>query len=246
MLSIIIPVLNQIEFTDNCLKSLRENIIQPPEIILIDNGSTDPYRDLIEKYRDLNMLYVRNETNVGVNSAWNYGIYKTRRPYVLFLNNDTYCNKYFIKKILKTMEDPEIGICIPIREVTIKRVELVNKDEDPVLEKAKYIEGWAYTLRREIYNKIGPIPSILKTYMGDTYYFESSECLGYKVMQMINNTVWHSGSVTIKTRSDQIEMRREHKEENHSWRKMRESIFKEIRQKNNTDFPSSSEQIINL
>lgn len=234
MLSIIIPVLNQIEFTDNCLKSLRENVIQPPEIILIDNGSTDPYRDLVEKYRDLNIMYVRNETNIGVNAAWNYGIFRTRRPYVLFLNNDTYCNKYFIKKILKTMEDPAIGICIPIREVTIKRLEASNKDEDPILEKSKYIEGWAYTLRREIYNKIGPIPNILKTYMGDTYYFESSEYLGYKVMQMMNNTVWHFGSVTVKAcAEDQVQIRSEHKEENYNWRKMKEKVFNEIKQKNN-------------
>ena len=233
MLSIIIPVLNQIEFTDNCLKSLRENIIQPPEIIVIDNGSTDPYRDLMEKYRDLNIMYIKNETNIGVNASWNHGIFKTRRPYVLFLNNDTYCNKYFIKKILKTMEDEKIGVCIPVREVTIIRTETENNDNDPILENSKYVEGWAFTIRREMYNKIGPIPDLFKTYMGDTYYFECAECLGYKIVQMINNTVWHYGSLTIKEYTqNQMEMRRIHKEENNAWRKIREGLLEEVKQKN--------------
>lgn len=120
MICVIIPVLNQIKWTDDCLKSLTEGTVLPSEIILIDNASTDPYKDLVEKYRSLNMLYIRNEENIGVNASWNLGLSITKRKNILFLNNDTYVNKYFIEKVIKVMENPEVGICTPGRELHLR------------------------------------------------------------------------------------------------------------------------------
>lgn len=231
MISVVLPVLDQIKWTDDCLKSLQNNVIQPSEVFLIDNGSKDNYQDLADSYRSVfNIRYIRNETNIGVNAAWNIGLFHSTFPYVLILNNDTCLNKFFLKKIIKVMEDKEVGICIPTREVTIPRVEMVNKDEDPSIIPAPDIEGWAFTMRKEIYNKTGPIPSLFKTFMGDTFLFESSLALGYKNLKMTNNTVYHYGSLTVKTLNNQTEMRQIHREENYEWRKMKDEILRKFRQ----------------
>ena len=232
MISVVMPVLDQINWTDDCLRSLKENTIQPSEVILIDNGSKDDYRSLVEKYRPIfNMKYVRNEENIGVNPSWNLGLKLSTSPYILFLNNDTYLNRFFIKKVLKVMEDETVGICIPIREVTLPRVEMVNKDDDPITIIAPDIEGWAFAIRREVCDKTGPIPDILRTFMGDTFFFDLSVGLGYKNIKITNNTVYHYGSLTVKVVTpDQTQTRLIHKAENYEWRKMREGLLKKIKQ----------------
>lgn len=229
MLCVIIPVLNHIEWTDDCLQSIREGTVKPSEIILIDNGSTDPYSDLSRKYKDLNLLYIRNETNIDVNPAWNLGLSITKRRNVLFLNNDTLPNKYFIQKIYKVMQNPEVGICVPVREVTTTRVPLVNEpEENPEIKDCIYIDGWAFTMRKEIYDRVGPIPSSLKRYMGDSYFFECSKWLGYRNVQMVNNTVYHYGSGTIKDVCDAEAIRGVHRVENAEWRKMMDVVRKKL------------------
>jgi len=219
MICVIIPVLNNIKWTDDCLKSLEEGTILPPEIIIIDNGSTDPYKELVEKYRSLNILYIRNEENIGVNAAWNLGLSITKRPYVLFLNNDTYANKYFLEKVIKTMKNPEVGICVPERERSLPTIH--NNafiEENPFIEPSIYIEGWAFTMRKSIFDTVGPIPPLFKTFMGDTYFFEHSKMLGFKNMKMINNRVYHFGSRTLKDFYENNEIKDLHKKENREWK----------------------------
>jgi N-acetylglucosaminyl-diphospho-decaprenol L-rhamnosyltransferase len=231
MISVIIPVLNQINWTIDCIQSLKEGEVKPDEIILIDNGSTDPYKNITEIFRDMNVLYIRNDINIGVNHAWNLALSITKRKYALLLNNDTVANKYFLKKVLKVMEDKNISICIPTREVTIKRVHDENKDDDPILIDAPDIEGWAFTIRTEVYNKIGPIPNSLKIFMGDTYLYSCANILGYRNVKMINNTVYHYGSLTLKETKSQDEYRDIHKKENYTWNLMKESVFAKLKNK---------------
>lgn len=229
MLCVVIPVLNHIGWTDNCLKSLSEGTIKPPEIILIDNGSIDNYREMLDKHRDLNIWYIRNEENIGVNASWNLALNITKRKNVMFLNNDTYSNVYFIEKVLKTMENPLVGICSPVREIAIHHLPMNNFPEEiPEVEDFKYIDGWAYTMRKEIYEKVGPIPSSLKTYMGDSYFYFCSEWLGYRNVRMPKNTVWHHGSGTLKDFYNPAEMSKAHRAENYIWRQMLESERKRV------------------
>jgi len=219
MICIIIPVLNNIEWTDDCLKSLKEGTVLPSEIILIDNNSKDPYRTLIEKYRSLNILYIRNEENIGVNAAWNLGLSITKRKYILFLNNDTYANKFFIEKIIKVMENPEIGICSPEKERTPSRIDKNNQsEENPEIRDCRYVEGWAFTIRRSIFEQCGFIPPQFKIFMGDTYFFEWSHILGYRNVIMSNNLVYHYGSKTLKDNYENIAIKEMHKSENREWR----------------------------
>ncbi len=225
MLCVVIPVINHIEWTDNCLKSLNEGIVKPSEIIIIDNGSTDNYKMMLDKYyRDLNILYIHNDENIGVNASWNLALNITRRKNILFLNNDTYANIYFIQKVLNVMKDPNIGICSPRREIAIHHLPLNNfPEENPEIEDSIYIDGWAYTMKKEIFEKAGPIPSIFKTYMGDAYFYSCSSWLGYRNVRMSKNTVWHHGSGTLKDFYNPSEMSQAHRAENHKWRQILDS-----------------------
>ena len=88
MITVVVPVFNNIKITDEFFTTVFQNVVKPEEIILIDNGSTDNYRKFLKKYGKFNINYIRKDENEGVNSAWNYGISISKTPYISILNND--------------------------------------------------------------------------------------------------------------------------------------------------------------
>ena len=63
MISIIMPVVDKVQYTRECLQTLRLNTIIPKEIIILDNGQIESSACLVEEFRDLNILYINNKTN---------------------------------------------------------------------------------------------------------------------------------------------------------------------------------------
>ena len=75
--SIIIPCWNQVEFTQQCLASLKEHTRPAWELIVIDNGSTDGTAAYLAGVRDMASVpvtVVTNIKNVGFPAAINQGL----------------------------------------------------------------------------------------------------------------------------------------------------------------------------
>ena len=91
--SIVIPVLDRLEFTKQCLDRIQRNTGDVPsyEVIIVDNGSSDGTEAwCTEACRAWTRLrYHRNPTNLGFARANNLGAAVARGTHLLFLNNDT-------------------------------------------------------------------------------------------------------------------------------------------------------------
>lgn len=197
MLSVIIPVLDQIKLTIDLFNCILDNTLLPSQIILIDNGSKEDYSNFQEKYPDLNIEYIRNDKNIGVNPSWNLGISLAKNKYISILNNDIIISNTFFDKIYQVFEQhTNIGIIVPN---TLKNIEFgFNNNLEPKAKTLGKREGWAFTIRKEIVDNIDPIPSCLKISCGDDYLFECSKLLGYENVKILNNFIYHYGSATIK------------------------------------------------
>lgn len=86
--TIVIPNYNGISFLDACLRSVSEQTEIDPEVIVVDNGSTDGSQEYIEEHFP-NCRLVRLDKNYGFCRAVNEGIDRATSPYVILLNNDT-------------------------------------------------------------------------------------------------------------------------------------------------------------
>ena len=89
--SLIVPVWNQLEFTQQCLAALKEHTRPAWELIVVDNGSTDGTGTYLAGVRDMSTVpvtVVSNATNVGFPAAINQGLRLARGEYLVMLNND--------------------------------------------------------------------------------------------------------------------------------------------------------------
>lgn len=110
MVSIIIPVYNQFEYTRACLRSISENCSEDSiEVIVADDCSTDQTMGL--KKHVENLRVIRNEKNLRFILNCNNAARHARGKYLLFLNNDTIVKKNWLSSLVRLMEsDPSIGL----------------------------------------------------------------------------------------------------------------------------------------
>ena len=88
MYSIIIPVYNRPDEVDELLESLTTQTVKDFEVIIVEDGSQKPCKDVCDKYADkLNIHYFLKE-NGGPGPARNYGVEKAQGDYVLILDSD--------------------------------------------------------------------------------------------------------------------------------------------------------------
>lgn len=116
LLSIIIPVFNQWEFTARCLGALRVHTSEIPfEVIVVNNASTDETaRKLGEIALGWNALRVITlSANTGFSPACNIGAEAARGELLLFLNNDTEPTPGWLAPLLTELEDPRVGLVGP-------------------------------------------------------------------------------------------------------------------------------------
>ncbi len=107
VVSIIIPVYNQVDFTLRCWRSLRKHTPEHLyELIFIDNASTDPTPRRLAKLKG-NVRVIRNPVNQGFVQACNQGGAVARGQYLLFLNNDTELRPGWLEAMLTAMERRE-------------------------------------------------------------------------------------------------------------------------------------------
>lgn len=87
--SIIIVTLNNLEYTIQCINSIRRYCSNSAyEITVVDNGSTDGTKEYLRSQEDI--TYQFNEENLGFSAGCNLGIHKSPQENdILLLHNDT-------------------------------------------------------------------------------------------------------------------------------------------------------------
>ncbi len=113
---IIIPIWNQPELTKRCLESVAASTRQV-RLILVDNGSRPPTRELLERFAregGLPARILRNERNLGFIRAANQGIRAATSPWVCLLNNDTVVTQGWLQEMIRVAQaNPKIGLLNP-------------------------------------------------------------------------------------------------------------------------------------
>lgn len=108
LVSIVIPVFNNWEFTYACLRSVAEHTSTPYELIVVDNHSTDQTPQLLASMEGITVI--TNETNEVFVNACNQAANKASGNYLMLLNNDTEVTPGWLEAMLEPMADTGTGI----------------------------------------------------------------------------------------------------------------------------------------
>ena len=98
-ISVVIPTFNRRNLLKRAIHSVIKQTIEPREIIVIDNGSTDQtYQMVSSLFPDINYF---TEKKRGVSAARNKGIIESKSKWIAFLDSD---DTWEPKKLEKQME----------------------------------------------------------------------------------------------------------------------------------------------
>ena len=103
-LAVIIPNYNKELYIEKCLESVFKQTLQPDQIIIVDDCSSDKSRDIIHtlavQHKRINPIYL--DENRGVSNARNIGAEYANTDYVTFLDSDDlYYNPDKLKNEMK-------------------------------------------------------------------------------------------------------------------------------------------------
>lgn len=113
--SVIMPIYNVEKYLNRSIDSLIRQTLEDIEIILIDDGSTDNSRKIINKYQKLypDKIVARSIKNGGAAHARNIGLSLAQGEYVGFVDSDDYVDRTMFEKLysLAISDEAEITTC---------------------------------------------------------------------------------------------------------------------------------------
>lgn len=136
--SVIIPILNNWQLTQNCLTSLRATTNgESLEVIIVDNGSSDETaKELLSFGQNLfgkDFKRIRFEENRNFAPACNAGAKVAKGNFLFFLNNDTELLPNWLPPLLKEFEiTPHLGAVGPLLMYPDKTVQHLGITFHPI------------------------------------------------------------------------------------------------------------------
>lgn len=216
LVSVIIPVFNQIRHTACCLASISKNMPENSfEIIVVDDGSTDETERLIGSIP--NLRYVRNKANIGFLRSCNKGAGQARGRFILFLNNDTQVLPGWLDELVSAFSRvTRVGICgskliypsghLQEAGSNLKKngtVELVGLDDDPekpcynFLREVDHCSAASLLVEKGLFERLGGFDeAYAPAYFEDADLSMRVRGIGKRVVYQPSSVVVHHLSVT--------------------------------------------------
>ena len=211
LVSIVIPVFNQFEYTYGCVKSIIENSGDIPyEVIIADDCSTDRTKNITDIIYGLNVI--RNETNLRFLKNCNNAANHAKGKYILFLNNDTQVQPNWLKPLVDLIESKDdigmVGSKLVYPDGTLQEAGGIlwkdgsawnyGRNDSPVLSQynyvreTDYISGAAIMIKHDLWKEIGGFDErYAPAYCEDSDLAFEVRKRGYRVMYQPLSVVVH-------------------------------------------------------
>lgn len=150
LVSIIVPCYNGEKYISRFMESILSQTYKKIELIIIDDGSTDDTKNIIEQFKEkfekrkiiLKYIY---QTNQGQAEALNKGLEKVTGEYLTWVDSDDMLTSNSIeKKVNFLKENTEYGF-------VVSSMAIYNEDD---LNNIKYIKKWRNKKRKNYFKDL--------------------------------------------------------------------------------------------
>lgn len=223
LVSIVVPVYNNLTCTLDCLRSLAAcNEVVPYEVIVIDDASSDGTREALQDVPGLR--YLRNMANSGFIRSCNAGAALARGRYLVLLNNDTLVQPGWLDALLETFEAyPDtglVGACLLYPDGTLQEAGCIIFSDgragnygrldaalDPrytCVRETDYSSGAAVAIPASLFLQLGGFDEhYLPAYYEDADLAMRVRQMGFKVRYQPHSRVVHLEGVTSGVSEEQ-------------------------------------------
>ena len=109
--SVILSVYNGESFLAQAIESILKQTFADFELIIIDDGSRDKTRDIVNSFKDERIVLITNEKNLGLIRSLNKGIAAARGEFIARMDADDISDpERFGKQIVFLEKNPDIGV----------------------------------------------------------------------------------------------------------------------------------------
>ncbi|WP_459555392.1 glycosyltransferase family 2 protein [Lacunimicrobium album] len=162
MVSVVIPQFGSEELTRTCVESLLAYHAGDVEVIVIDDGTWWGVReDVIPCEAGVVMLLGEHR---GVTAAWNLGAGVARGEVVVFLNNDTVTTGAWVERLVQPVLEGGAGMV----GVAWREERGVSREQLREMSTTRFLEGWCWGMRRELFLEMGGVDEGMRVYWSDT------------------------------------------------------------------------------
>lgn len=114
LITVYITNYNYGKYISQAIESVLNQSLQDFELLIIDDGSTDNSREIINDYAAKYDLEVIFQQNKGLNITNNIALRAARGKYIVRLDADDYFHPEALEKLSRRLEaDPEVGLVFP-------------------------------------------------------------------------------------------------------------------------------------
>ena len=106
--SIVVPVFNRPDEVDELLESLTRQTLKDFEVIIVEDGSKTPCKDVCEKYADVLALHYYYKENSGPGQSRNYGAERANGEWLIVLDSDVVLPDGYIEAVDRNLEESEL------------------------------------------------------------------------------------------------------------------------------------------
>ncbi|MFH2022506.1 MAG: glycosyltransferase family 2 protein [Patescibacteria group bacterium] len=222
-ISLIVLNYNGLQHLKEYFESVFEQSLQPDEVIMMDNASTDGSVQFVQKYFP-QVKIIKNPSNDGTALGSNIAFEHTSGDLVVFQSNDLKLDERCVEYLVKTIQsDPQIGI---VTSVLLKHLMVNNKKQlvidnaggvcdvygfgmqkypeakhqnIPEIEEVFFSYGGSFIIRRKIFGQVGGYDKRYFTLNDDIDLSWRVRLLGYKIVYQKKSFVLHKVSATLGT-----------------------------------------------
>jgi N-acetylglucosaminyl-diphospho-decaprenol L-rhamnosyltransferase len=198
---VVIPVLNELRYTKQCIESLLAHGTPAEAILVIDNGSSDGTPGWLASNP---IRSVRNAVNLGCGGAWTQGALLADADWVVLLNNDVVVSDRAIDAMLDAADRHGLDVVSPALAEGELDYDFAAHASAFVAAMAGAIRpGWfhgvCFAVRRKVFESIGFLDTDRR--LGgreDVEYLVRCQRNGVPVGTVGDALLHHFGSITQK------------------------------------------------
>ena len=168
--SIIIPVYNRPDEVDELLQSLKEQSFKDMEVIIVEDGSSQPCENVVHRYASKLPLRYYTKENSGPGQTRNFGAEHSQGEFLIFLDSDCVLPPDFLKEVDAELcreecdawggPDRAHDSFTPVQKaISYSMTSFITtggiRGGKKQMDKKFYPRSFNMGIRRELYNKLG-------------------------------------------------------------------------------------------